>query len=60
MNNVVQKAMELFGAVKDTPRFRQDGIALFNVDDDKKYQVAVYDAEHFQVTDASLQLQWNE
>lgn len=50
--------MELFDEVKDTPRFRQDGIALFNVDDDKKYQVAVYDAEHFQVTDVPLQ--WNE
>ena len=58
MNNVVQKAMGLFGAVKDTPRFKQDGIALFNVDDDKKYQVVVYDAERFQVTDVPLQ--WNE
>lgn len=58
MNNAVQKAMELFGAVKDAPRFRQDGIALFNAYDDKKYQVAVYDAEHFQVTDVLLQ--WNE
>ena len=58
MNNAVQKAMELFGEVKEPPRFRQDGIALFNVDDDKKYQVAVYDAEHFQVTDVPLQ--WNE
>ena len=51
--------MSLFGAVSTKPKFKQDGIALFNVEDGgKRYQVAVFDTDKFQVTNEMPPMQW--